>query len=158
MLRGLQRWGPTRTGLLQLLSDLPGIGELIEQRPSVAEANQQPPALTWQLLNTPVGAAAAFGVIASTVVFTASHLPRDWPGCVACGLVWCWLVWATNKGTGNREQEAGSYAGSEERSDEGPGSPTAPRNLGLGPVIWSHALVNALLWGYTLWSGDWQFL
>jgi len=46
-------------------------------------------------------------------------------------LVWCALVWWTNRGS---------------------------HRLGLGPVIWSHAITNALLWGYTIWSGDWQFI
>jgi hypothetical protein len=29
---------------------------------------------------------------------------------------------------------------------------------GLGPVIWAHGITNALLWAYTLRTGDWQFL
>jgi len=32
------------------------------------------------------------------------------------------------------------------------------RHKGLGPVIWAHGLTNALLWGYSLQTGDWQFL
>ncbi len=32
------------------------------------------------------------------------------------------------------------------------------RRLGLGPVIWSHALVNLMLWGYVMVTGDWRFL
>jgi len=34
----------------------------------------------------------------------------------------------------------------------------ATANRGLGPVIWAHGLTNALLWAYTAWTGDWQFL
>lgn len=34
----------------------------------------------------------------------------------------------------------------------------ATARKGLGPVIWAHGITNALLWGYTLASGDWQFL
>lgn len=29
---------------------------------------------------------------------------------------------------------------------------------GLGPVVWAHGITNALLWAYTLHTGDWQFL
>jgi hypothetical protein len=32
------------------------------------------------------------------------------------------------------------------------------RHRGLGPVVWSHAIVNLLLWAYVVTYGDWQFL
>ena len=32
------------------------------------------------------------------------------------------------------------------------------KRLGLGPVVWSHGLVNAGLWAYTYYTDDWQFL
>jgi len=34
----------------------------------------------------------------------------------------------------------------------------ATRHKGLGPVVWAHGITNALLWAYTLQTGDWQFL
>ena len=34
----------------------------------------------------------------------------------------------------------------------------ATRRKGLGPVCWAHGITNALLWAYTLRTGDWQFL
>jgi membrane protease YdiL (CAAX protease family) len=34
----------------------------------------------------------------------------------------------------------------------------ATARKGLGPVVWAHGITNALLWAYTLYSGDWQFL
>ena len=34
----------------------------------------------------------------------------------------------------------------------------ATRKKGLGPVVWAHGITNALLWVYTLQTGDWQFL
>ena len=34
----------------------------------------------------------------------------------------------------------------------------ATRQRGLGPVIWAHGITNALLWGYSVKTGDWQFL
>ena len=92
MLRGLHRARTTWTGLLQMASDFPGVGDWIADRPSVKAANAQPPALTAQLKRTPVGHLTVFAVVASTVVFAASHVPRDWPGCVACAVVWCWLL------------------------------------------------------------------
>ena len=32
------------------------------------------------------------------------------------------------------------------------------KHKGLGPVIWSHAITNALLWGYVMRTQDWQFM
>ena len=32
------------------------------------------------------------------------------------------------------------------------------RAKGLGPVCWAHGITNALLWGYTVYYGNWQFL
>lgn len=144
MLRGLQRPGPTKRGLLQLASDLPLIGELIHDRPSVRAAAAKPPAFTAQLKATPVGRITVFAVAASTLVFMLSHAPRDWPGCIACGVVWCLMVWWTNR---PRESRGETWE-----------SLPARGRLGLGPVIWSHALVNALLWGYTLQFDEWRFL
>jgi len=34
----------------------------------------------------------------------------------------------------------------------------ATARRGLGPVVWAHGITNALLWVYTVWTGDWQFL
>ena len=34
----------------------------------------------------------------------------------------------------------------------------ATRHKGLGPVCWAHGITNAILWGYTLQTNDWQFL
>jgi hypothetical protein len=135
MLRALHDWKTTKVGLMQVGSDLPMLGEAIAHKPAVVDANAQPPAFTRNLVNTPLGAVTLFSTIASTVVFTASHLPRDWAGCLVCGVVWCAMVGWTNRA-----------------------SLPADRRLGLGPVVWSHALVNAALWFYSYFVGDWQFL
>ena len=34
----------------------------------------------------------------------------------------------------------------------------ATRKRGLGPLIWAHGITNALLFGYSAWTSDWQFL
>jgi membrane protease YdiL (CAAX protease family) len=131
LLRALNKWHRTKVGIIQFACDVPILGERVFHTRIGEAATREPPALTEQLKNTTVGVMGATGVIGSTVLFASWHAPRDWPGAVLCGLVWCLLLWWTNRGD---------------------------NKLGLGPVIWSHALVNALLWGYTLWSGDWQFL
>ncbi|MEM7682514.1 MAG: hypothetical protein AAF288_11210 [Planctomycetota bacterium] len=135
MLRGLHRWRPTKTGLIQFACDLPSLGDWAANTAAGKKALAQPPAFTKQLVETPLYKITVFSVCASTAVFAISHVPRDWAGCVACGVVWCLMVWWTNR----------------------PSLPEAKR-AGLGPVIWSHGLVNALLWGYTLYQGDWRFL
>lgn len=101
-----------------------------------------------QLKATPVGKLTGFAVAASTIVFMLSHGFRDWPGCIACGLVWCGLVWWTNKPRPHKGETWASIA----ESTGGRG------RYGLGPIIWSHGITNALLWLYTVMYGDWQFL
>ena len=130
LLRGLHSARQTGLGLMQWLIDSP-LGEWLLHTRWGEHASKQSGAFTRQLEQNPVGALSVFAVTLSTVIFMLSHAPRDWPGCIACGIVWCLLVWWTNRGD---------------------------KKLGLGPVVWSHAITNALLWAYTLWSWDWQFL
>lgn len=134
-LRGMHSARQTGIGIVQVLCDLPMIGDWLMHTKLGQRALDQPGMFTRQLERTPLGDVSLFAVFASTLVFLVSHMPRDWMGCVACGVVWCWLVWWTNRS-----------------------SLPAERRLGLGPVVWSHGLTNALLWGYTVVSGDWQFL
>lgn len=137
-LRSFHSARQTGVGLLQLAHDLPVIGDVCMHLSACRRAAAQPAAFTHQFLHTPLGALSVFGVTASTLVFMLSHVPRDWAGCIVCGVVWCVLLWWTNRGGGR-------------------GEGGRPR-LGLGPVIWSHAITNALLWSYSAASGDWQFL
>lgn len=132
-LRAMHSAKKTGVALLQVLHDLPGIGEVLMHRPAVRQAAQQAPMFTQQFHQTPLGRVSVFGVTASTCVFMLNHVPRDYLGCIVCGVLWCLMVKWTN-------------------------GEARKRKLGLGPVIWSHGLTNALLWGYTLYSGDWQFL
>ncbi len=132
-LRAMHSAKKTWIAVLQVLHDLPGIGEWLMHRPAVKHAAQQPAMFTQQFNETPLGQVSLFAVAASTFVFMLNHVPRDYLGCIACGVLWCLMIKWTNR--------------------EG-----RKRQLGLGPVIWSHGLTNALLWGYTLYSGDWQFL
>ncbi len=170
MLRGLQNRRPTFAGLLQFATDLPVIGDALGRRPAGQRANAMPPQLTDQLLHTPVGMISVFAVAASTFVFMLSHGLRDWPGCIACGLVWCWLVWITNKprprprksGTGD-DPTPETWDSVRIHPDLTP--PPLPNDsmhnrgrLGLGPVAWSHGITNALLWAYTVGFHDWRFL
>ena len=148
MLRGLQKRKPTVTGLLQFANDLPVIGDWLRNTEAGKRAEAAEPALTQQLVATPVGMICVFGVAASTFVFMLSHIPRDWLGCIACGIVWCWLVWITNK---PRRRKGETWASIAEASG-GRG------RYGLGPVAWSHAITNALLWWYTVQFNDWRFL
>ncbi len=148
MLRGLQKPGATFRGLAQFATDLPVIGEPLERSAWGQRLAAAPPALGRQLRETPVGAATLFAIVASTLVFMLSHGMRDWPGCIACGVVWCGLVWWTNRPRKNRGETWASVTA----QSGGRG------RYGLGPVIWSHGITNALLWGYTVAFNDWRFL
>ena len=134
-LRGMHSARETGLGIAQVLCDMPVIGDWLMNTGLGHRAMDEQPMFTHQLETTALGNVSLFAVFASTVVFMVSHVPRDWMGCVACGVVWCWMVWHTNRASLPEEKK-----------------------LGLGPVVWSHGLTNALLWGFTLWSGDWQFL
>lgn len=132
-LRGMYSARKTGLGILQMLEDLPIIGDwLIDTKLGQRTANQ-PAMFTQQLREWPVGKLTAFGVVASTLVFMVHHVPRDWPGTIACGLVWCALVWYTNR-------------------------PGSNRKLGIGPIAWSHGITNALLWAWCVYYNDWQFM
>ncbi|MEL7089777.1 MAG: hypothetical protein AAGL98_15260, partial [Planctomycetota bacterium] len=133
---------------LQFANDVPVLGDWLRNTETGRRAEAAPPMLTRQLVNTPVGMICLFGIAASTFVFMLSHIPRDWPGCIACGVVWCWLVWMTNK---PRPRKGETWASLTETSG-GRG------RHGLGPVVWSHGITNALLWGYTVYFDDWRFL
>ena len=134
-LRTLHRAKETGIGILQVLHDMPMIGDWFMHTQRGRRVAAMPSMFSKQYHQTPLGAITVFGIFASTTVFTFNHIFRDWPGAIACGVVWCLLVWYTNR----------------------PGGPDN-KKLGLGPVIWSHALCNALLWGYSIYTGDWQFL
>lgn len=128
MLRSLSDRRKTWLGLKQVLCDVPIIGESFIHTKAGADASRQNPVFGEQFESTPLGKLTVFGVVASTFVFMLSHVPRDWPGIWACGVAYCLLVGATG------------------------------RRKGLGPVIWAHGITNALLWVYTVHTGDWQFL
>lgn len=133
VLRGMSSARQTGIGILQVIHDLPLVGDLLVHTNWGRRIGTMSPAFTKQLEETPVGIVTVFGIGASTFLFMLSHGLRDYPGTIACGLVWCGLLWWTNR-------------------------PAAKHKLGLGPVVWSHGITNAALWAYSVWSGDWQFL
>ncbi len=133
MLRALNDYRRTGIGVLQILTDMPLIGDWLIHTSIGRRVGRHQHVFTKQLVETPLGSITVFGVAASTVVFMVSHVLRDWPGCIACGVTWCLLLWYTNR-------------------------PNRRKKLGLGPVIWSHGITNALLWAYSLYTNDWQFM
>ena len=135
-LRALHSPKKTWLGVKQLMHDMPIIGDRYMHTESGRKASLEEPAFTWQFEHTELGNVSLFAVVASTLVFIASHVPRDWPGCVACGVVWCAMIWWTNR-------------------------KGLKKKLGLGPVIWSHGITNAALWAWSLYYVNefgWQYL
>lgn len=127
LLRCLHSAKKTGIGLVQLGCDLPLVGDYLMQTRWAAQAEQHGPVFSRQFEMTPLGRLSVFGVLASTFLFMLGHGLRDWPGCIACGVLYCVLLGLTAK-------------------------------KGLGPVIWAHGITNALLFAYSLKTGDWQFL
>jgi len=127
LLRSLHRPRATAVGILQVLVDVPLLGDLLVRTRLGQAALQQPPVFAREFQATPLGQLSLFGVAASTAVFMLVHTTADWPGAILCGVTWCILLHRT-------------------------------RHLGLGPTIWSHAIVNLLLWLYVVSQGAWQFM
>lgn len=135
MLRGLHHARPTGIGVVQVAQDIPIVGEWLHETRLGRRAAELPSQFTRQLVETPVGHLTLFGVFASTLIFMLNHIPRDYAGCIACGVVWCLLLGWTNRP-----------------------SLSESRRLGLGPIIWSHGITNAALWAWCVYTGDWQWL
>ena len=142
VMRGMFDPRKTWQAILQLSADLPVIGEPISRTKAGQKAMALPPMFTEQLEQHRIGQISLFAVISSTVIFTLAHQQRDYLGCIACGIVWCWLVWYTNK-----PKKGETWA------DQPPGG-----RYGIGPIAWSHGITNAALWYWTIQTNDWQFL
>ena len=142
VLRGAFNGGKTKTAFIQLASDLPVIGEWVSGTQAGKDAAKQPVMFTQQLQENAVGQISLFAVVFSTLVFMLAHQRRDYMGCIACGVVWCLLVWWTN-----RPKKGETWA-----------DQPASGRYGLGPIVWSHGITNATLWAWTLYTNDWQFL
>lgn len=97
LLRSLHRPRPLLVTVLQVVEDLPGIGDWLVRKPWALEARREREVLGQAFLSTPLGALSVFGVVMSTLVFVAHHLPRDWPATVFCGVAYCLLLWATRR-------------------------------------------------------------
>ena len=97
ILRGFHRMRPTVIGIVQVAQEIPVLGEWLMHTRIGEMADQEPPAFRNALDQNPLGALSVFGVFASTVVFTAHHIPRDWAGCVMCALAYCFLLAATRR-------------------------------------------------------------
>ncbi|MBI1336708.1 MAG: hypothetical protein GC164_07080 [Phycisphaera sp.] len=136
LLRMFHRFRAVGIGLMQLLQDLPLVGEYLMHTQLAQRADRHQRVFEKAFNNTPMGALSFSGVTLSTMVFMSHHAPRDWPGALVCGLAWCFLVWWSNP----RRLKRGKQP------------------MGLGPVIWSHAVANAVLWAYCVYTGDWQFM
>lgn len=133
--RSFSRLRPTGIGFFQFLHDLPVIGDLVGDRSLTRKAMKHENVFGDQFEQNRLGDITALGIAISTAVFMLAHHPRDYLGCILCGVVWCVMAKYTNRGE---------------------------KKLGLGPVIWSHAITNALLWVWAVYgfdgTGNWHYL
>ncbi|MCX5662362.1 MAG: CPBP family glutamic-type intramembrane protease [Planctomycetota bacterium] len=95
LLRSFNHWRRTGIGVLQVLQDLPVIGEWVLRTPVSARTVNHPPIFGNEFRRVALGQLSPFGVFASTAIFAAHHIPRDWPGCVFCGVAYCLVLAAT---------------------------------------------------------------
>lgn len=97
ILRSMSNLKQTGTGIMQLLLDFPGIGDKLMNTQAGQRSENAPPMFTKQFNETRLGKLTVFGVFASTLIFAVNHVPRDYLGCVMCGLAYCLLLAATYK-------------------------------------------------------------
>ncbi len=101
LLRSLHRPRETWLGVVQVLSDLPVLGDWIMHTKVGERAAHAGSIFTREFERTPFGALSLFGVLASTLVFMSVHHWRDWPACFLCGVIYCLVVGVTrDKGLG----------------------------------------------------------
>lgn len=142
LLRSFHRPRQVGLGLLQILADMPLVGEWFEQTRLGQRVVHRGPVFGPEFLRTPLGALSVTGLVLSTAVFALHHTMRDWPGAIACGVAYCLLVGWTNAW--------GQSQGADQSGSAG--------RRGLGPVVWAHGITNALLWAWCVFRPDWQFV
>lgn len=97
ILRSMSNAKETGMGMLQVMADFPVVGDWVLNSERGQKAEDSPPMFTKQFNETPLGKLTIFGVIISTLVFAVNHVPRDYLGCVMCGVAYCLLLAATRK-------------------------------------------------------------
>lgn len=101
LLRSFHSFRQVMVGLVQWGQDLPLVGEWFMHTSIAkrADAHHQPFA---QMFNqTPLGTLSVTGIVLSTLIFTIGHGMRDWPGAIACSLLYIALLRVTrSKGLG----------------------------------------------------------
>ncbi len=128
ILRSAYRARPVGYALAQILSDLPVIGEWVSDTKWVREADQHPRALGNQFDATPYGKLSVFSVALATVIWVFIGGHAMRDWPATALISVAWCVLAYLR-----------------------------RSKGLGPVIWSHGLCNAMLWGYSMYMQDWRW-
>ena len=101
LLRSFHSAKNTFTGFVQVAQDFPIIGEKLMGTKLAEEADKQPPMFEHEFKRVPLGAISVFGIAASTIIFTLSHVPRDYAACIFCGIAYCLCLFFTrHKGLG----------------------------------------------------------
>lgn len=134
LLRSFSHFRRTGIGIVNLAQDMPVLEDVLLENKWAKKAVRHRHVFADMFIETPLGQLTITGVLLSSFIFMLAHGTRDWPAAFFCGLMYCVVVWWTNPRKENR------------------------RNLGLGPVIWAHAITNAMIWVYTLHTGDWRFM
>ncbi len=134
LLRSLSHPRLTAIGVVNLVHDMPLIDEVFGDTDLARRAGKHHRVFGDRFEAVPLGKLTVFGVLASTLVFMVVHAPADYAGAFVCGVVYCLLVGYTNN---------------------------SRRRLGLGPVIWAHAITNAALWAWVVYVDEpwgWHFM
>jgi membrane protease YdiL (CAAX protease family) len=128
ILRSTYRARPAGYALAQVLSDLPIIGEWITDSNWVREADKHPQPLARQFEATAYGKLSVFSVLMATIVWVFVGGHAMRDWPATAVISVAWCLLAYLR-----------------------------RNKGLGPVIWTHGLCNAMLWCYSMYLHDWRW-
>ena len=97
LLRSLSDPRKTGIGLVQVLNDMPIVGDWLIDTRLGERAHDHPPVFGPEFERNALGTLTIFGVLASTLLFTINHQPADWPGAIVCGIAYCLLLAATRR-------------------------------------------------------------
>jgi membrane protease YdiL (CAAX protease family) len=101
LLRSCHRFRQVMVGLVQWGQDLPVIGEWLMHKSIAKRADAHDQPFGRMFNQTPLGVISVTGVVLSTMAFTIGHAMRDWPGAVACSLIYIAVLRMTrDKGLG----------------------------------------------------------
>lgn len=98
LLRSMSRPRKSLLGFVQWILDVPVIGEWLMQTKLGDAADEDEGIFKTEFERVPFGQVTLWGMVFTTLLWCPiSHITRDWPGTIVCGIAYCLVVVATRK-------------------------------------------------------------